>query len=74
MTKLKSNSADFFAQNNEIKIDYKNLSILRKFLAPDGKILPSRRSGLTAKNQRKVSNAIKRARIIGLIPFMNREY
>jgi small subunit ribosomal protein S18 len=64
--------ADFFIQN-KIEIDYKNTDVLRKFLSPEGKILPSRRSGLIAKNQRKLTRAIKQARSAGLLPFRNTE-
>jgi len=60
--------ADFFVQN-KMDIDYKNADVLRRFLSPEGKILPSRRSGLTAANQRKLTRAIKRARSAGLLPF-----
>ena len=69
----KKKLTDFFIQNNIQSIDYKDLEILKKFLSPEGKILPARRSGLTAKNQRKLSTAIKRARIIGLLPFINKD-
>lgn len=60
--------ADYFIQN-KIDIDYKNADVLRRFLSPEGKILPSRRSGLIAVNQRKLTRAIKRARSAGLLPF-----
>lgn len=60
--------ADYFIQN-KMDVDYKNADVLRRFLSPEGKILPSRRSGLTATNQRKVTKAIKRARSAGLLPF-----
>lgn len=64
--------ADFFIQN-KVDIDYKNADVLRKFLSPEGKILPSRRSGLIAGNQRKLTKAIKRARSAGLLPFRSVE-
>ncbi len=54
-------------------IDYKDLDLLRKFITERGKILPRRISGLTAKQQRDVTLAIKRARILALLPFINRE-
>jgi small subunit ribosomal protein S18 len=74
MNKLKKKrTADFFIQNDTIKIDYKNIEVLKKFLSPEGKILPARRSGLISKNHRKLANAIKRARIINLLPFINKE-
>lgn len=64
--------ADFFIQN-KAEVDYKNAEVLRRFISPEGKILPSRRSGLIAANQRKVTRAIKRARSAGLLPFKNTE-
>ncbi|NJN30863.1 MAG: 30S ribosomal protein S18 [Synechococcales cyanobacterium RM1_1_8] len=54
-------------------IDYKDVDLLRKFITERGKILPRRISGLTAKQQRDLTVAIKRARIIALLPFVNRE-
>lgn len=64
--------ADFFIQN-KVEVDYKNADVLRRFLSPEGKILPSRRSGLVASNQRKITKAIKRARSAGLLPFRSSE-
>lgn len=64
---------DFFLQNKDVVIDYKNAEVLRRFLSPEGKVLPCRRTGLTAKHQRAVTRAIKRARSIGILPFANRE-
>jgi small subunit ribosomal protein S18 len=63
---------DYFSANNIKHIDYKDIDILKKFLSQSGKITPRRRSGLTSKNQRKLSLAIKRARFMGLIPFIIR--
>lgn len=54
-------------------IDYKNTKLLVKFISPQGKILPHRATGLTAKQQRNMANAIKRARMSGLLPFVNLE-
>lgn len=53
-------------------IDYKNIILLRKFITAEGKILPRRISGLTAKQQRYISRAIKNARVSGLLPFINK--
>ncbi|MGQ9693049.1 MAG: 30S ribosomal protein S18 [Thermaceae bacterium] len=49
--------------------DYKNVEVLKKFLSETGKILPRRRTGLTAKEQRILARTIKRARVLGLLPF-----
>jgi len=54
-------------------IDYKNTKLLVKFISPQGKILPRRATGLTAKQQRVMAVAIKRARMSGLLPFVNLE-
>ncbi|AGY57281.1 30S ribosomal protein S18 [Gloeobacter kilaueensis] len=54
------------------KIDYKDVDLLRKFISERGKILPRRVTGLTAKQQRDLTVAIKRARILALLPFVNR--
>lgn len=54
-------------------IDYKDVDLLRKFITERGKILPRRITGLTAKQQRDLTQAIKRARIIALLPFVNQE-
>jgi small subunit ribosomal protein S18 len=53
-------------------IDYKNVVLLRKFITAEGKILPRRSSQLTAKQQRYVAKAIKNARVMGLLPFINK--
>jgi small subunit ribosomal protein S18 len=53
-------------------IDYKNVVLLRKFITAEGKILPRRSSQLTAKQQRHVAKAIKNARVMGLLPFINK--
>ena len=60
---------DFFSQNNIKHIDYKDVEILRKFIGPTAKMLGRKRTGLIAKNQRKLTTAIKRARFMGLLPF-----
>ncbi len=54
-------------------INYKNTKLLVKFISPQGKILPRRATGLTAKQQRVIAKAIKRARMSGLLPFVNLE-
>jgi small subunit ribosomal protein S18 len=54
-------------------IDYKDVDLLRKFITERGKILPRRITGLTSQQQRDLTLAIKRARIIALLPFINAE-
>ena len=57
----------------EDPIYYKDVDLLRKFVTERGKILPRRITGLTAKQQRDLTKAIKRARLIALLPFINQE-
>jgi len=61
---------DFFKKHNIKHIDYKDTDILLKFVNPHGRILNRRVTGLSAKNQRAVTLAIKRARFMGLIPYI----
>ena len=50
-------------------IDYKDVKLLQSFIAENGKIMPRRLTGVTAQQQRKLVEAIKRARNIALLPF-----
>jgi small subunit ribosomal protein S18 len=59
--------------NKITHVDYKDVNILRGFLDDRGRIVPRRRSGATAKEQRMVAVAIKRAREIALLPFVKDE-
>ena len=52
------------------KIDYKDVKLLTLFVTDQGKILPRRATGVTIQQQRKLAKAIKRARILSLIPFV----
>lgn len=61
---------DYFSANNIKYIDYKDVEILKRFLNPNGKILNHKRTGVTAKNQRKLTKAVKYARFLGLLPFV----
>nr|YP_009545138.1 ribosomal protein S18 [Gymnomitrion concinnatum]AZB86908.1 ribosomal protein S18 [Gymnomitrion concinnatum] len=54
-------------------IDYKNISLLRRFTSEQGKILSRRTNRLTSKQQRLLTLAIKRARVLALLPFLNNE-
>ena len=58
-----------FCQEKLDAIDYKDVNRLKKFITEGGKILPRRMSGTCAAHQRKLSTAIKRARIASLLPF-----
>lgn len=60
----------YFSQNNIKYIDYKDVDILKKFLNPHGRILGTVRTGVSAKMQRQLAIAVKRARFMGLIPYV----
>jgi small subunit ribosomal protein S18 len=62
---------DYFKHSGE-PIDYKNSSLLRRFIADSGRIEARRKTGITAKNQRKLAIAIKRARFLSLLPYIVR--
>jgi small subunit ribosomal protein S18 len=51
-------------------MDYKNIDLLKRFISDKGKILPRRVTGVCAKHQRRVAQAIKRAREVALLPFV----
>lgn len=59
----------WFTQNG-IEPDYKDIKIITRYISERGKIVPRRLSGLTAKNQRRLAKAVKKARHLGLIPFV----
>ena len=63
---------DYFSANNIKHVDFKDVEILRKFMNPNARIQSRKKSGLSAKNQRKVSLAIKQARFMGLLPYVAR--
>lgn len=62
----------YFCINNKSVIDYKEVQTLRRFVSSYMKIAPRRRSGLCATHQRKVSKAVKQARIAGLLAFVSK--
>lgn len=62
----------YFSQNNIKHIDYKDVELLKKFLNPHARMLARKKTGVTTKNQRKLAEAVKRARIMGLLPFVSR--
>nr|YP_009485159.1 ribosomal protein S18 [Barclaya kunstleri]YP_010391473.1 ribosomal protein S18 [Barclaya rotundifolia]AUD56345.1 ribosomal protein S18 [Barclaya kunstleri]UPX03448.1 ribosomal protein S18 [Barclaya rotundifolia] len=55
------------------QIDYRNMSLISRFISEQGKILPRRVNRLTLKQQRLITIAIKQARILSLLPFLNNE-
>ena len=58
-----------FCVDKSSSIDYKDVAKLRRFITENGKILPRRQTGVCAIHQRELANAIKRARIMALLPF-----
>jgi len=60
-----------FTGTNAMKIDYKDVRVLNKFVSERGKMVPSRISAVSATNQRALSLAIKRARFLALMPYVN---
>jgi small subunit ribosomal protein S18 len=56
---------------NHIEPDYKDIKLISRYITERGKIVPRRLSGLTAKNQRRLAQAVKRARHLGLAPFVS---
>ncbi|MFA6526398.1 MAG: 30S ribosomal protein S18 [Candidatus Buchananbacteria bacterium] len=61
-----------FCVNNINDIDYKNINLLRRFISSYSKIVSRKRSGVCSFHQRKLANAIKRARIMALLPFVTK--
>lgn len=51
-------------------IDWKNADVLRRFMSPDNKILPRKNTGCCAKHQRYIARAIKRARMVAIVPYV----
>lgn len=64
--------ACYFCINNIREVDYKNPDTLRRFLSYEAKIAARRRTGLCAKHQRQLATAIKRARMMALLPFVGK--
>ncbi len=59
-----------FAHADAPKIDYKDVKLLQRFVSERGKIVPRRITAVTAKEQRKLAQAIKRARELALLPYV----
>ncbi len=69
---MNSNKQCYFTENNIKHIDYKDVDLLKKFLNPHARVISRKRTGVAAKHQRNLANAIKRARFMGLLPFVSR--
>ena len=58
-----------FTAEGTVEIDYKDLETLKAYISETGKIVPSRITGTHAKYQRQLTTAIKRARVLALLPY-----
>ena len=59
-----------FSGANAPKIDYKDVKLLQRYVSERGKIVPSRITAVSAPKQRELAKAIKRARFLGLLPYL----
>ena len=63
---------NILTQNDIRHVDYKDIDLLKQFVNPHGRIVSRRRLRLTAHQQREVERAIKRARFMGLLPYIQK--
>jgi small subunit ribosomal protein S18 len=61
-----------FSGDNAPKIDYKDVKLLQRYVSERGKIVPSRITAVSAKKQRELAQAIKRARFLALLPYVTK--
>jgi len=61
----------YISKNNVEDIDYKDVELLKRFTTAYGKIMPKKRTGTCTRHQRQIARAIKNARIMGFLPFVN---
>ncbi len=59
-----------FSGDNGLTIDYKDVKLLQRYISERGKIVPSRITAVSARKQRELAKAIKRARFLGLLPYV----
>lgn len=59
-----------FSSDTSPKIDYKDVKLLQRFVSERGKMVPSRITAVSGKRQRELARAIKRARFLGLLPYL----
>src|ERR687893_147040 len=59
-----------FTGSGAPKIDYKDVKLLQRYVSERGKIVPSRITAVSAKKQRELAQAVKRARFLGLMPYV----
>ena len=70
MARRRAKKVCWFTQN-KVEPDYKDVRIISRYITERGKIVPRRLSGVSAKNQRKLAIAVKRARHLALLPFVS---
>ena len=68
--KVKRKRTCFFEENGIVYIDFKDEKLIRRFLTEQGKIIPRHISGTSAKYQRQLATAVKRARHLALLPYV----
>ena len=69
MARIEQQPHDRFSGKNATRIDYKDINTLQKYVSSQGKIFDATRTGTSAKHQRRLTQAIKRARFLGLMKF-----
>ncbi len=62
----------FFCSQNLKTIDYKEVDLMRRFISSQAKIIDPQHTGICASHQRKLAEAVKRARFMSLLPFVRR--
>ncbi|MDR3570822.1 MAG: 30S ribosomal protein S18 [Candidatus Pacebacteria bacterium] len=63
---------NILTQNDIQQVDYKDVDLLKQFINPHGRVMSRNRTNLTAKQQRQVEAAVKRARFMGLLPYVQK--
>lgn len=61
----------YFCSQNLQEIEYKEIELLKRFVSSQAKIIDPRHTGVCAKHQRKLAQAVKRARFLGLLPYVS---
>jgi small subunit ribosomal protein S18 len=62
----------FFCSQNIKDVDYKEVDLLKRFVSSQSKIINPKHTGLCAKHERKLAEAVKRARFLGLLPYVRK--
>lgn len=70
-TKIRTKKLCRFTENKIKYIDFKDVKLLQKYITEQGKIIPKRITGTSAKYQRQLAKAIKRARLMALLPYVS---